>query len=459
MPNTTGLFHDEEAIVAHASGHGSAAIAILRLSGKNCHELLLPCLTRKNSKKPWAMNFMTLCGFIDPRTGHEIDEVMVALFRAPYSYTGQDSAEIYFHGSPYILQTAFQILYSLGVRHAEPGEFTRRAFLAGKMDLSAAEGIHELIAASSEQQWLAARHLYTGQLKDLVEQLHGQLKEATAWLEASIDFPEEDDTSQISRQHVLKRAEKVRTSLKQLLASYQGGQVARQGLGLAIIGEPNAGKSTLMNTLLNTERAIVSDIAGTTRDYLEESCLINGRLVRLIDTAGIRKGAETVEQMGIAKAFALAKSADLVLFLIESPVHKDALQKVEEWIHELEPRHYLKVYTKADLVQDLPTDGIAISCHSGLGLDQLKSEIEKLSNQALAPLKEHAFISSVRHKDAVENALKSLDAFFAAHNDGAYDEILAFELQQAAKQLVSIIGVVSTEEILDLVFSSFCVGK
>ncbi len=459
----SGLHHDEEPIVAHASGQGSAAIAILRFSGRACHDALLACLKRKNPQKVWQMNFMTLCEFYDPRTHIGIDEVMVVFTRAPHSYTGQDTAEIYFHGSPYILQTALSIFYTLGFRHAEPGEFTRRAFLSGKMDLSEAEGIHELISASSQQQWLAARQLYTGKLKDLVDSLFFQLKEAIAWLEASIDFPEEDDTSQITQGQIRSRVDKVRKILDDLLASYQSGRVASQGLAVAIFGEPNVGKSTLLNTLLNAERAIVTEFPGTTRDYLEEACLINGRLIRLIDTAGVRKGKEVekIEQMGIDRTFALAKTADLVIFLVENPLQKVSQEKVNKWIQELAPPSYLKVLSKSDLkVPIAEAEGwLRISCHSGEGLNTLKEKIQKISDQVLLPLSDQPFISSVRHKQAVENALRGITSFLKASDEGAYPEILAFELQQTAKCLVSIIGEFTTEEILDIVFGSFCVGK
>lgn len=448
------LHHEEEPIVALASGQGSSAIAILRISGKDCHTLLLKCLKKKNQTKPWDMNYQSLCDLYDPQTQLTIDEVMVTLFRGPFSYTGQDAAEIFTHGSPYIIQTVLKLFYSLGFRHAEPGEFTRRAYLSGKIDLSEAEGINGLISASSHQQWLAARQLYTGKLKKLVDKLCLELIESIAWLEASIDFPEEDDTSQIQRDQILSRVQKVAVSLKELLSSYSSGKVASQGLSVAFFGEPNVGKSTLMNTLLDSERAIVTDIPGTTRDYLEEPCLINGRLIRLIDTAGIRKNAGVIEKIGIDRTFEIARNADLVLFLSDSPN-----DKMMTWIHEIQPRNFLTVFTKSDLKEAPSDDWISISCHTGDGLASLKEKIQAIADHYLEPLQDQAFITSVRHKDAVEGALKTLDEFFKAFEAGAYDEILAFELHHTAKQLRSIVGEVSTDDILDIVFSSFCVGK
>lgn len=452
MPNEY-LHHDEEPIVALASGQGASAIAILRVSGKESHSLLIPCLKKKTDT--WKINYQSLCDLCDPENGIILDEVMVTLFKAPHSYTGQDAAEIFAHGSPYIIQSVLKLLCSRGFRHAEPGEFTRRAYLSGKIDLSEAEGIHGLISASSHQQWLAARQLYTGTLKNLVERLSRELIEASAWLEASIDFPEEDDTSQIQRDQIVSRVQIVERTLKELLDSYSNGKVGTEGLRVAFFGEPNVGKSTLMNTFLDSERAIVTDIPGTTRDYLEESCLINGRLIRLIDTAGVRKEAGLIEKMGIERTFELARNADLVLFLSENA--EDA--KVEKWLKEIEPKNYLKVQTKSDLSNASQSDWIAISCHKGDGMKALKDKIQQIADHYIEPLKDKPFISSARHKDAVEGALKTLGNFFSAFQDGAYDEILAFELHQTMKQLRSIIGEVSSDDILDLVFSSFCVGK
>jgi tRNA modification GTPase len=450
------LHHDEDPIVALASGQGSSAIAILRISGKACHKALLSCLRKKNLKKPWEINYQTLCD-LQTVDGVTLDEVMVTLFRAPHSYTGQDAAEIFVHGSPFIIQSALKLFYSLGFRHAEPGEFTRRAYLSGKIDLSEAEGIHGLISSCSEQQWLAARQLYTGVLKNLVDKISKELIESMAWLEASIDFPEEDDTSQIQRDQILVRVKAVEKSLEDLLGTYSNGKIATEGLSVAFFGEPNVGKSTLMNTFLQSERAIVTDIPGTTRDYLEESCLIHGRLIKFVDTAGVRGHADLIEKMGIERTYEFAKNADLVLFLSDS-LSED---RIQTWIQETNPRQFLKILTKADLQpsQNIHLDWISISCHTGEGLQTLKNKIQAIADTYIHPIQEKPFISSIRHKEAVKRTLETLRAFFKAFDEGAYDEILAFELQQARKELRSIVGDISTDDILDVVFSSFCVGK
>lgn len=453
------LQRDQDAILALASGQGQAAIAVLRLSGSSCHEFVSRFIKPRNAKVPQP-NLMVLCDFYDPHTKTVIDEVMCVFFKAPASYTGQDSVEIYLHGSPYITQTVVKLLCENGFRYAEPGEFTRRSYLSGKMDLSKAEGVHELISAQSHQQWLAARYLYSGQIKVVVESLYTEIKEAMAWLEASIDFPEEDDTSHIQRDHILSRVEKIQARLIALLNSYQSGKVASQGFKVILFGEPNVGKSTLMNTLLDSERAIVTEIPGTTRDYIDEPCLIKGRFIRLIDTAGVRKSAEKIEQMGIERTFELVKSADLVLVLAESTADKRSIEKIEKLASKIQAKTVLKVFTKTDLHNKKTEDHwLHISCHSGEGIEDLKNRIAAYVDLAVKPLNDAPFISSARHKAAVDNALQNLSRFFLAAKEGAYDEFLAFELQQTAKQLVSIVGHIDNEDILDVVFSSFCVGK
>lgn len=459
------LHSDSEPIVALSSGQGPGAIAILRVSGRLCHDRLRPCLRKKKESAPWRPNMLTHCELLHPSDGSVLDDCMAVLFQGPHSYTGQDSAELFVHGSPYIVKTALSLLFALGFRHAEPGEFTKRAFLSGKIDLSEAEGINALIGAHSHQQWLAARHLYSGKLKLLVDELDRMLKEAMAWLEASIDFPEEDDTVRANRSEVLARVDKVFTTLERLEKSYEDGRVASQGLRIALFGEPNVGKSTLMNTLLETERAIVTEEPGTTRDYLEEACLIKGRLVRLIDTAGVRDTTHKVEKFGIEKTYALAREADLVLFLLEAGSGEASESKLSKWVDEIRPFDDFVVLTKNDQAptarhhNDERGNRLAISCHTGKGVEDLRSLIVSKVDAHVYKLDEQAYLSSARHKKAVQDALEALRRFYKASQEGGYDEMLAFELQQAARALVSIIGRIDTEEILEVVFGSFCVGK
>jgi len=450
----SGFSYIDDPIVALASGASAAAIAVLRFSGRGCHELIAPCLSPRAEKR--EPRLMQLTRLIDPESNETIDEPMVVFFFGPKSFTGEDSGELYLHGGPYIIQTALALLYRIGFRAANPGEFTQRAFLRGKLDLTAAEGIQELVSAQAKQQWLAARQLATGKLASSIEQLRLQLIESLAYLEARIDFPEEGDTQDVGLAQVNERALKVQKTIAALLASYQSGRVASQGLKVAIIGAPNAGKSTLMNTLLGHERAIVTSVAGTTRDYIDEPCLIDGRLFRLIDTAGVRDTVDEVEKIGVESAKHLAETSDLILHLVPANAEHSSH---DAWLQMLPTEKTIQVTTKVDLCKSKPV-GLAVSCHSGEGLDELRSFlVSKIDSHLQIVDQEQAYLTSARHFHTLQAANKSLDEFFRAYEDGAYDECLGFELQTCVRQLASIIGQVDSDDILEQIFSKFCIGK
>lgn len=452
------ITNDNDPIAALATGSGAGGIAVLRLSGRGCHSLLGQLITPKSSS-PFRQAHLRLCELIDPSTGDIIDEPMVAHFYAPHSFTGEESAEISLHGGPYLVQRTLSLLFEHGFRAADPGEYTKRAFLNGKMDLTKAEGIKELVDATSHQQWLAARQLATGKLADKINELRELLKRAMAYLEARIDFPDEKETSEVEMYDVDSRVDKVNEALKKLASTYDNGRVAIRGLRVSLFGKPNAGKSTLMNAFLGHERAIVTDIPGTTRDYLEETCMIKGHLVRLVDTAGVRKTDETVEKIGVKRSVDLAKEADVVLFLLASDGTSDEKDEVERWIEDIKPKSYVKILTKADLITKDEEGWLSISCLSGQGMPELNDIlVEKVKNY-ISPLKEETFVTSARHISAVIKAEQALEAFYSARSSGAYEEMLAFELQQANRYLSEIIGVLDSDEVLGEVFSSFCVGK
>lgn len=454
--------NQNQPIAALATASSGGAIAIIRLSGENCHQLLLPMLKFKIQKMP-AFGHMKLCEFINPATGIVIDEPMVVFFKGPHSYTGEDTVELYLHAGSYIIQSALSLLYENGFFPAEPGEFTQRAYLNGKMDLTAAEGIKELIEASSEQQWMAARQLSSGKLARFIEDLRQKLLEAMAWLEARIDFPDEKETSDVEMEEVYTRVNKVMSAINKVMDTYQGGQVATSGLSVALIGKPNVGKSTLLNELLGKERAIVTDIAGTTRDYIEEKCLVQGRLIRLIDTAGIRNTQETVEQIGVAQSLEFIEKSDIVMFMAVSDSTEEDLKEIDQHIKSLKQGTYLRVMTKSDLltVDNRPKfqDWIQISCLDQTGIDQLKNELAAKVDSYVQPIKDEVFITAPRHLHALKESLEALNRFQQAADEGMYEDMLAFELLEAGKALVSIIGEVDSDEVLGVVFGAFCVGK
>ncbi|MBC7658637.1 MAG: tRNA uridine-5-carboxymethylaminomethyl(34) synthesis GTPase MnmE [Chitinophagaceae bacterium] len=457
-PADAGFSVLSEPIAALSTAPGAAAIAVIRVSGPGSIELLEDLLERRSA--PIARS-MALARFIDPASGDLIDELLVAVFVGPHSFTGEDSAELFCHGGPYIVQRILQTLFAHGFRQADPGEFTRRAFLNGKMDLSSAEGVKQLVEASTHQQWLAARQLATGSFSETIEELRSRLIGTLAFLAARIDFPDEGDTQDVALETVVHKVRGVSTQLDKLEASYQSGRVAAQGLMVAIIGQPNMGKSTLMNTLLGHDRAIVSERAGTTRDYLEEPCRVRGRLIRLIDTAGVRDTEDSIERQGVAKALHLAEQADFVLLLVGRDASKESYEEIEKIAATIGSDKCLRIQTKADLKTKTKTPNgyVAISCLETHGLDHLEDAIVKRVDGYLGQLKDQPFVSSARHHQAIQDAKADLAKFFAGVTEGAYDEMLAFELQNATRALGSILGVVDVEDILDRVFHEFCVGK
>lgn len=458
-PASVGLSPMGDIIAALATAPGAAALAVIRLSGRGCIELLESLLkrTKQRSLQPRQMH---LAQFVDPETGEVIDELLVTTFKAPSSFTGEDSAELSCHGGPYIVQRILRVLWQSSCRPAEPGEFTKRAFLNGKMDLSAAEGIKQLVEASTHQQWLAARQLSTGRFAREIEELRQGLIEAMAYLAARIDFPDEGDTQGVDLSMVSIRAREVERRIRRLEGSYSSGRVAAQGLLVTILGPPNMGKSTLLNSLLGHERAIVTAEAGTTRDYLEEPCRIRGRLIRLVDTAGIRDSSDAIEQRGVQHAHRLAEEADLVLLLVSSNAEDEERRLQDELASRLGEEKCLRILTKADLgIPTWASGMLPLSCHKDGGLDLLEGELVRRVDGFVGQLQDEPFVSSTRHLAALERARRDLEAFFAAVDEGQYDEVLAFELQHAARALSGILGAVDTEDILDKIFRDFCVGK
>lgn len=472
------MIESEAPIAALASGSGAAAIAIIRGSGKNCHTLLSPLIKAKKPFADLSAGRAYLVDFYNPKSADVLDEPLLLLFKSPASYTGEDSFELHVHGGAYIVESCLQNLYQHGFKPADPGEFTQRAYLNGKMDLSSAEGIQALVTAVSKQQWLAGRQLSNGILLNHIQSLRTKALEAMAFLEARIDFPDEEETAAVEYKQVDERVTKVKEALLKLKSTYVSGRVAKDGLRVALVGAPNAGKSTLMNALLGEERAIVTDIEGTTRDYLEESCLLEGSLIRLIDTAGIRDRAGKVETIGIQRSFEIAKNSDIIALLVPKDANQEATKVILAWIDKLRKENpeqgLFLLRTKDDLsakqdqaLQESLIDlkkkcsaiEFSISCENGQGLENFTHSLAELVKSKVNLLTERPFITTARHKAAVENALEKVDNFERARVDGAYEEMVAFELREAAAHLEEIIGKVDSDEVLGVLFSQFCVGK
>lgn len=449
-------------IAALSSGQGPGGIAVIRVSGAESHRLVRPLLKFKNKSASFEpnANSLTLCELWDIKEGVVIDEPLVVFFKAPHSFTGEDGLEIHLHGGTWIVRKTLNLLFEAGCRPAKPGEYTLRAFENGKIDLTKAEGIKALVEASSEQEWLAARQLASGQLFHLIEEVRKTLMNAMAWLEATIDFPDEGETSAVSGKEIDERVKLADASIDRLLESASSGRITRNGLRVAILGQPNVGKSTLMNALLQENRAIVTAIPGTTRDYLEEKCLINGRLIQLVDTAGLRDQGDEVEKIGMARSLEISKKADLILGLTA----RNQGEAGRAWLLELASGYrendVLLVETKSDLLASDPPPGfLSISASTGQGLEDLKTKIAECVDAAIMKVKGSAFVTEPRHIHALGLAKKALSEFWMVKTRGGGEEMQAFELLEAARALSSIIGHVDSDDVLGVIFSTFCVGK
>ena len=365
------------------------------------------------------------------------------------------------HGGPYIVSKILETLYGLGIRAADPGEFTRRAFLNGKMDLTAAEGIKELVSAESEGEWIAAKQLMDGRLQASIQSLRSQIVKAMAYLEATIDFPDEGDTSHVHRGTALAMVQTAESQLAGLLDQYDSGRVAAQGLRISLVGPVNAGKSTMMNYFLDKERAIVTDIAGTTRDYLEERCLFKGRLATLVDTAGIRDTTDKVEAMGVEASLKWISESDLTLVLIPFDFNHEELVDIRQKVQDSGPGKVLYVGTKVDLgPHNLANEmDILLSCHNSLGTNELYETVAQIIDSHIEKVRDKPFLTNARQKTLIRETQKSIQQFYDAFHSGGYEECLAFELLQAAENLAAVIGRVENDDVLDKIFSEFCVGK
>lgn len=454
------MFFDET-IVALATAPGTGAIAVIRVSGPNAIELTASIFRAKNKADLREQKSHTL-HFGDIVDDHIIDEVLVSIFKDKKSYTGENTVEISCHGSPFIQGEIIQLLLKKGARLANPGEFTQRAFLNGKMDLSQAEAVADLIAADSEAAKQTALKQLRGGFSHDLKQLREQLINFAALIELELDFSEED-VEFADRTKFKELIGNLQSETQKLLDSFQLGNAIKNGVRVAIIGAPNAGKSTLLNAFLNEERAIVSDIAGTTRDTIEESLNIKGVLFRLIDTAGIREhSTDQIENLGIARSKENAEKADIILHLIDV---SQGMQEEFEWLKKWEEKT-IRVLNKIDLsshhrpqTSNLTPQTILVSAKEKTGIDELK---QLMFNQAIGEniSTENTIVTNARHKEALQNTMESLHTIEEGMNHNLSGDLLSVDIRHALQHLGSITGQVEVDrDILGTIFGKFCIGK
>jgi len=445
-----------DTICALATAPGGA-LGIIRISGPQSLEILSHVFTKDLSKaEPNTIHY----GHI--KDGAEIiDEVMVSLFRAPHSYTGEDSAEISCHGSRYIINKVLELLIQNGCRMAEPGEYTQRAFLNGKMDLSQAEAVADLIASSNKATHQMAMSQLRGQFSSALGQLREQLLKLTSLLELELDFSDHEDLEFADRSELFSIAKEIDNRVTRLAQSFEAGQALKQGIPVAIVGKTNVGKSTLLNRLLKDDRAIVSDIHGTTRDTIEDTIDIKGITFRFIDTAGIRQTQNEVEQIGITRTYAAIDKARIILWIIdEEPSIKD----INDMLQYAENKKLIVIKNKTDKINNngynlLNLPSVTISAKFGTGMEELEQAIYESAD--IRSLTENDIIvTNARHYDVLLRAHDSIQRVIEGLQMQLSGDLLSEDLRQAIDTLAEITGgQITPNEVLGNIFKNFCVGK
>ena len=431
----------DEPIYALATPYAPSAIAVVRTSGDNAIEMISRAFS--GAKRLLAAQNATLVhGRLRDASGSDVDEVVLAVYRKGHGYTGEEAVEINAHGSLRGLDRIFRLLEELGFRKAKKGEFTYRAFMHGRLDLTQAEAVEELISAKSESVQAAALDRLEGSLKKKLQDIRRRLLMMSASLEVQLDYAEDE----ILEDWVMPTAEldAIISELSRIRATYDASALWREGAKVVLAGETNAGKSSLFNLLTKEERAIVSPVRGTTRDYLEADTMIHGIPVRLYDTAGLRESDDEIEMEGIRRSERLIREADLVLYLV-APGYSEEVS----W-----DTPTITVRTKSDLSRG---EGLSVSVKSGEGLDELLDEIKRRLTEGRGDFSSSVIIDSERQKDALDRLLSQLE-FLVSHGDESYD-IIALFFQSALSVLGEITGEVTSEELLDTLFSNFCLGK
>jgi len=467
---------DESTICAIATPPGNGAIAIIRISGKGAISIAESVFKTpgKNKNLSQQKSFTVHYGNIHEK-GNLIDEVLVSVFKSPHSYTGDDTVEISCHGSSYIQQKILELLVNQGARLANPGEFTQRAFLNGKMDLSQAEAVADLIASSSEASHKMAINQMRGGFSGEISELRRQLLDFVSLIELELDFSEED-VEFANRNELEKLVESIQQNVNKLIQSFSTGNALKKGIPVAIIGKPNVGKSTLLNTLLNEEKAIVSEIPGTTRDYIEDIMILNGISFRFIDTAGLRDTKDRIETLGIEKTHERIKQASIILYLIDAHDNtsnfKNILHTVKNLIkeeNEYQSKKVIYLLNKIDTFDDFSEHPVyeyfeeddtvlTISAKKKLHIDSLIDELIA-SAHVKKNLNGDVIVNNMRHYEALKHTSEALHRVINGLEEQIASDLLAQDMREAIHYLGEITGEISTDEILGNIFKNFCIGK
>ena len=459
-----------ETIAAISTAMGNGGIGIIRMSGKESFKILEKIFRNNkgekidlNKIKGYTIQYGTI---VDSKTEEKIDEVLVSFFKNPKSYTREDMCEINSHGGMVVEKQILEQCLKNGAILAEPGEFTKRAFLNGRIDLSQAESIMDLINSKTEKESKASINQLKGDLSNRINEIRHDLLDIMADIEASIDYPEYD-IEEVTNSKALEVLENTKNKLESLKDTFKSGKILKEGIKTAIIGKPNAGKSSLLNKILKEERAIVSEIEGTTRDTIEEFITIKGIPLKIIDTAGIRKTSDKIEEIGVKKALDIAKDAELVLVILDNS--KDLTEEDKEILKLAESKNSIILLNKVDLKENnlenseelnkLNKKIIKISAKNGNGIEELYNEIENMFQIKNLETDGEIIITNIRHKNQIEYAINNIDEAMNAVKNNLPIDIISISIKQTLEDLGKITGENVSEDIINEIFSKFCLGK
>ena len=453
-----------DVIAAISTATGNGGVGIIRMSGKDCFKILNKIFVPKNLNEP--KGYSIKYGHIIDEDNEIVDEVLVSYFYAPKSYTTEDMCEINSHGGFVVERKILELCLKNGANMAEPGEFTKRAFLNGRIDLVQAESVIDLINSKSDKEAKASINQLEGKLSNNINKIKGKLLDLMADVEASIDYPEYD-IEETTNSKILTSLNDIEIDLKKISDSFKNGKVLREGIKTAIIGKPNAGKSSLLNTILNEERAIVSETKGTTRDTIEEFVSIEGITLKLIDTAGIRDTQDEIERIGVKKSKKLIDDADLVIAIFDStkPLDKDDI----DILHLIKEKNAIILLNKIDIKDTLLDKDenivncnksiIKISAKNGDNIDQVYKTISKMYQINDIDINDGDILTNIRHKNQIDEAINSINKTKDTINNNMPVDIIEIYLKQVLSDLGKITGDDITEDIINEIFSKFCLGK
>lgn len=457
-----------DTIAAIATGLSNSGIGIIRVSGDEAINIVNKIYKNKNNEhslykyKSHTIHY----GFIYDND-NVIDEVMVSVFIAPYSFTTEDTVEINCHGGIYVLKKILELVLKNGARIAEPGEFTKRAFLHGRIDLTKAEAVMDMIHAENDFALKSSMRQLSGELSEKIKKLRDKIIYEIAFIESALDDPEHISLDNYPEE-LDKKVKEIKNELSLLLKNADNGSILKNGINTVIIGKPNAGKSSLLNRLAGKERAIVTDIAGTTRDIIEEKVILGDVTLNIIDTAGIRDTSDTIEKIGIEKAISYAKDADLVIYVVDSSILLD--DNDYEIMDLLKDKKSIILFNKSDLnsivdeneikkklYSDIPI--IKTSTKAGTGFDELEHIINDMFLSGLIEQKDEIYLTNMRHKDAINEAYNSINMVIKSIEDLMPEDFFSIDLMNAYKELGYIIGEEVEDDLVNEIFTKFCMGK